>query len=99
VRHGPVVGAVAAGEGVVPEHPPATLTAFRGPLDDQQVLLERVAQDHDVPDPDPVPVPHDEEIAVIQRGHHRRPGHGDPSEELRDPCALALVFAPVFALL
>ncbi|MDQ0794035.1 hypothetical protein QFZ58_002523 [Streptomyces sp. B1I3] len=73
--HRPVVRAVPARERVVAQHPPAAAAPFGGALDHQQVLLERMAQDHHIPRPHRRPVLHQQPVPVVERGHHRGPRH------------------------
>ncbi|EGJ74779.1 putative signal peptidase protein [Streptomyces sp. Tu6071] len=90
LRHHAVVVAVTPGPGVVGEHPPARAPALRHPLDDEQVLLERVPQHHDVTRSDPCPVPDEQAVPVTQRGQHRGPPHlGDAERNPRFPYAHA----------
>ncbi|CAM5561841.1 hypothetical protein SXANM310S_00966 [Streptomyces xanthochromogenes] len=65
--------------GVVAEHPPPALAQLHEPLDDEQILLQRVPQHGHVADPQLRAVVHEQLIPVQQRGNHRGP------EDLRDP--------------
>lgn len=88
-RHRAVLAAVVLDELIVRQQPPAARAALGGPLDHQQVLAQRVTDQHHRTGAHPGAVPNHHLVAVEQSRHHRGPGHVDHPER-QQAAAVAL---------